>query len=65
MTAWCKLLARKHRQTGIVRDLQRQRHRVTTKAQDRHIRVLHRRHVQNVVELQQAFFEERGGHTRF
>ena len=41
MTAWCKHLARKHRQTGRVRDLQRQpRHRVTTKAQDRLIRVL-------------------------
>jgi len=41
MTAWCEHLARKHRQTGSVRALQRQpRHRVTTKAQDRHIRVL-------------------------
>jgi len=39
-----KRLARKYRQTGSVRDLQRQpRPRVTTPAQDRHIRVLHLR----------------------
>jgi len=39
-----KRLARKHRQTVSVRDLQRQpRYRVTTPAQGRHIRVLHLR----------------------
>ena len=32
---------------------------------DRLGRVIKRRHVQNVVELQQAFVEERGGHTRY
>jgi len=39
-------LARKYRQTGSVRDLQRQpRPRVTTPAQDRHIRFLHLRNL--------------------